>query len=141
MMRIDKAFLEAVLKPGTKLCTRYSQDGRLLSVSSRREGSAVELTIDEASMSASLAQTRSRPYPTEDDLLDLPEDGQRQEAQEQQFMDTVRAWVREVEEHSLFFRRCSFCGKGQTEVKTLIAGPEQYICNECVAFCVDVLGD
>ncbi len=27
---------------------------------------------------------------------------------------------------------CSFCGKGEEEVKKLIAGPEVYICNECI---------
>ena len=27
---------------------------------------------------------------------------------------------------------CSFCGKSENEVKTLIAGPSVYICDECV---------
>ena len=27
---------------------------------------------------------------------------------------------------------CSFCGKGQEEVKKLIAGPTVYICDECI---------
>ena len=27
---------------------------------------------------------------------------------------------------------CSFCGRTQREVKTLIAGPGVYICDECV---------
>ncbi|CAN5686576.1 hypothetical protein BH24ACI2_BH24ACI2_09650 [soil metagenome] len=27
--------------------------------------------------------------------------------------------------------RCSFCGKPQSKVKKLIAGPNVYICNEC----------
>jgi len=31
--------------------------------------------------------------------------------------------------------RCSFCGKSQTEVKTLISGPGVYICDECVGLC------
>ena len=31
--------------------------------------------------------------------------------------------------------RCSFCGKAQTEVKTLIAGPGVFICDECVQLC------
>ena len=35
--------------------------------------------------------------------------------------------------------RCSFCGKGQDEVKKLIAGPGVYICNQCVALCNEVL--
>ncbi len=31
--------------------------------------------------------------------------------------------------------RCSFCGRFQNEVKKLIAGPNVYICNECVEIC------
>ena len=39
-------------------------------------------------------------------------------------------------EKSLF---CSFCGKNQTEVKKLIAGPSVFICNECVDLCNDII--
>jgi len=35
--------------------------------------------------------------------------------------------------------KCSFCGKPKTEIKTLIAGPNQYICNECVDLCHDII--
>ena len=35
--------------------------------------------------------------------------------------------------------RCSFCGRTQDEVKRLIAGPNAYICNECVAICADLI--
>lgn len=34
---------------------------------------------------------------------------------------------------------CSFCGKNQNEVRKLIAGPEVYICDECVDLCNDIL--
>lgn len=34
---------------------------------------------------------------------------------------------------------CSFCGKSQFDVKKLIAGPNVYICNECVELCTDVV--
>ncbi|WP_410474006.1 ATP-dependent Clp protease ATP-binding subunit ClpX [Guyparkeria sp. TX1] len=34
---------------------------------------------------------------------------------------------------------CSFCGKSQDEVKKLIAGPNIYICDECVELCNDIL--
>ena len=37
--------------------------------------------------------------------------------------------------------RCSFCGKDQSKVKRLIAGPGVYICNECVDLCNDILGE
>jgi ATP-dependent Clp protease ATP-binding subunit ClpX len=35
--------------------------------------------------------------------------------------------------------RCSFCGKGQEQVQRLIAGPEVYICDECVALCNEII--
>ena len=36
---------------------------------------------------------------------------------------------------------CSFCGKGQAEVKKLIQGPGVYICNECVDLCTEIIID
>ena len=36
---------------------------------------------------------------------------------------------------------CSFCGKEQSKVKKLIAGPNVYICNECVDLCNDILSE
>lgn len=35
--------------------------------------------------------------------------------------------------------RCSFCGKPQSQVRRLIAGPDVYICNECVDLCRDII--
>ena len=37
--------------------------------------------------------------------------------------------------------RCSFCGKEQRMVSRLVAGPNVYICNECIALCNDILND
>jgi ATP-dependent Clp protease ATP-binding subunit ClpX len=34
---------------------------------------------------------------------------------------------------------CSFCGKSQKEVKKLIAGPTVFVCDECVALCMDII--
>ncbi len=34
---------------------------------------------------------------------------------------------------------CSFCGKSQHEVRKLIAGPQVYVCNECVDLCNDII--
>ncbi len=36
---------------------------------------------------------------------------------------------------------CSFCGKGQREVKKLIAGPGVYICDECIGLCNDIIAE
>lgn len=35
--------------------------------------------------------------------------------------------------------RCSFCNKAQSEVKTLIAGPGVYICDECIELCRSIV--
>ncbi len=38
--------------------------------------------------------------------------------------------------------RCSFCGKGQDQVKKLIAGPEGvFICDECIEVCMEIVED
>ncbi len=35
--------------------------------------------------------------------------------------------------------KCSFCGKYQDQVKRLIAGPNVYICDECVELCQEII--
>jgi len=35
--------------------------------------------------------------------------------------------------------QCSFCGKDQSQVLLLIAGPNVEICDECVALCINIL--
>ena len=37
--------------------------------------------------------------------------------------------------------RCSFCGKEQRMVNRLVAGPNVYICKECIALCNEILND
>ena len=37
--------------------------------------------------------------------------------------------------------RCSFCGKRETQVERLIAGPGVYICSDCVSACSELLKD
>ena len=37
--------------------------------------------------------------------------------------------------------RCSFCGKTQNMVERLVAGPNVYICNECIELCNDILNE
>jgi hypothetical protein len=36
---------------------------------------------------------------------------------------------------------CSFCGKPNTEVKTLVAGPGVFICNECIDLSIGIVAD
>lgn len=35
--------------------------------------------------------------------------------------------------------RCSFCGKGEDQVRKLVAGPGVFICDRCIALCNEVL--
>ena len=37
--------------------------------------------------------------------------------------------------------RCSFCSKSQGEVRKLIAGPNVYICDECIEICTDIIAE
>ncbi len=38
-------------------------------------------------------------------------------------------------------KHCSFCGKSQQEVTKLIAGPNVFVCNECVELCNEIIRD
>jgi len=37
--------------------------------------------------------------------------------------------------------RCSFCGKAQNQVHKLIAGPDAFICNECIDLCNEIIDE
>lgn len=37
--------------------------------------------------------------------------------------------------------RCSFCNKSQEQVRKLIAGPNVYICDECIEICSEIIQD
>jgi ribosomal protein L37AE/L43A len=36
---------------------------------------------------------------------------------------------------------CSFCGKRQDQLRKLVAGPGVWICDNCVALCVEILAE
>ena len=40
-----------------------------------------------------------------------------------------------------FTALCSFCGKPNTKVARLVAGPGVYICDECVGLCQLIIGE
>jgi transposase-like protein len=46
-------------------------------------------------------------------------------------------------EVSMFFKklRCSFCGKDESKVAKLVAGPRVYICDECAREAVRIMAD
>lgn len=49
--------------------------------------------------------------------------------------------VKKMPKHDDSRLKCSFCGKSQDQVKKLIAGPEVYICDECVELCNEILDE
>ncbi len=38
-------------------------------------------------------------------------------------------------------KRCSFCGKPQTQVQRMVAGNGAYICNECIYLCMSIVDE
>jgi ClpX C4-type zinc finger len=46
-----------------------------------------------------------------------------------------------VSEKRRRYTRCSFCGKGQDQVRRLVAGPGVYICDQCIELCQEVLNE
>jgi len=62
-------------------------------------------------------------------------------------LPTAEAWCNRTREHESVETEtegqtyhCSFCGKERSEIRRMIAGPNNvYICNECVALCTEVI--
>ncbi|WP_302885391.1 ClpX C4-type zinc finger protein [Kovacikia minuta] len=61
------------------------------------------------------------------------------QAESEIFREWVQHWISEIHDSAEFTLRCSFCRKTQLEVRKIIAGPEAYICNECVELCDEIL--
>lgn len=86
-------------------------------------------------------------------VLDLPEDALRgtltkvqlyepepgEENSSEPFLEWAENWIGTICEEAQHVLRCTFCGKKQSEVSKLIAGPTCSICNECVGLCQEIL--
>ena len=61
--------------------------------------------------------------------------------EKQQHMAQALGWINVISKkvRHVYERNCSFCGKSDTEVAKLIAGPSTFICNECISLCGDIL--
>jgi len=57
------------------------------------------------------------------------------------WLDNWREGVRAASQPFTAQLKCSFCGKSNTEVKKLIAGPTSYICDECIELCSEILAE
>ena len=75
---------------------------------------------------------------------DLPWLGWSSKEEKDDAKTHVKEWRRSASsrvKHPMDQLACSFCGKDQTEVKKLIAGPGVHICNECVNLCGDIIAE
>ena len=45
------------------------------------------------------------------------------------------------EEAETKYHHCSFCGKHQDYVRTIVAGLDAMICDECISICADIVAD
>lgn len=95
-------------------------------VSFEGEEQGVEIMIDADNQRAVVREwsTRLHPHP----------DGDPEYTLDQFLASEVTAMLQ-----SPFTMKCGFCGKSDTEVARLIAGPQSMICNECVALCQEIL--
>ena len=66
---------------------------------------------------------------------------------ERLYREWVKTWIGEVEveasdfEASIPVMRCSFCQKRSEQVRKMIAGPTNCICNECIELCNQLLAE
>jgi hypothetical protein len=62
--------------------------------------------------------------------------------QEEEFVEFIEHWVERITADNFnLLPRCSFCEKTASEVPKLIAGPNSFICNECVELCNEILAE
>jgi hypothetical protein len=48
-----------------------------------------------------------------------------------EFLVVLEGWTTKPSKRTRAKARCSFCGKGQHEVRKLVAGPRAFICDQC----------
>ncbi len=118
-MDIDSDWVSEELKSTEGVFTNFDQEGRLLSFGCRTENRTMEVSLDPLR-----AVTTELPDP---DLS--PEEWL--EGWQHQVLEAVRPQD--------FVPNCAFCGKSQSEVRKLIAGPTVMICDECVALCQEIV--
>ena len=136
-MKLDKT----ILPPGYEqhgLKAEFHPDGRLSRFGKQSNDNLQgwQLSIDPHKPAGQIERRSIQTFP--DKYQGDPTTGK---VAEEAFAEWVDRWVGEIYADAASPSRCSFCGKSNTEVSRLIAGPTAYICNECVGLCVDILGE
>jgi ClpX C4-type zinc finger len=118
------------------LIAKFHPDGNLsyfgYLVKGKPSGWRLEVEPGEKSV---VCREQSYHFP-EDALMD-PDSGHAET-----FEEWVERWVVDICEDLEFPARCSFCGKGQDEVRILLTGRnDTYICDECVTIMANVINE
>jgi hypothetical protein len=133
-MRIDDKMLPKGTSTGRKegLYAEFHPDGSLAHFGSYKDGQPEgwALYLDVTSFSGRVQREQTIVYSEADEV-----------ASEAGFTEWAERWIGEIAADARSDRRCSFCGKGDGEVRCLIAGPTTYICDECVGICSAILRD
>jgi hypothetical protein len=133
-MRIDNKILPEGTSTGRKegLYAEFHPDGSLAHFGNYKDGwqKGWSLYLDGTSFSGRVQREQTIVYPEADVV-----------ASEAGFAEWAERWIGEISADARSDRQCSFCGKGDGEVRRLIAGPTSYICDECVGICSAILRD
>jgi len=113
----------------------FRRDGSLAHYGCYRDGKPVgwQLYLDQTKSQGSAERRDEERFP---DIND--NDG---EGDPMPFDDWAQKWIDSISDAGSHILKCSFCGKKQTEVRKLIAGPSVYICNECIDLCSEILSE
>lgn len=111
----------------------FDEFGRLRTMYSIRKGvmNGPYLSIDYDTGEASSSTTKMFPDPIHADKSG------------ETLYHFIQEQLREIGRQAgrLIEMKCAFCSRSQEQVKKLVAGPNSYICNECIELCVDILAD
>lgn len=143
LIHLDPRRAGVVVPPSLRALPRLT-----LEVGYRMAVRIPDLVVDDAGISATLSFNRSPSWcslPWSSVFALVGKDGQGMVWQEDVPPDHAEedasAAGGTAVEASAQPLRCSFCRKTQHEVRKLIAGPDVYICDECVYLCVEILNE
>jgi hypothetical protein len=134
-MKLDRKYLPGFVSTQKKegLYAEFHPDGTLAHLGDYRDGElrGWALYAEDGAPRGHVEKKESYPFPDPDE----------DEGTEEEFVRWAEHWISEIVADASSARRCSFCGKADTDVRRLIAGPTSYICDECVGLCNSILKD
>ncbi|HNB23306.1 MAG TPA: ClpX C4-type zinc finger protein [Candidatus Melainabacteria bacterium] len=96
------------------------------------------LYLGHKDMQARVVRRKRYAFPEDEEGRFDPEDA---EQVERSWCDWLEGWIDSIVEKAHSPKTCSFCNKGREEVFKIVAGPAAMICDECVAFCQDLVAE